>query len=88
MTADRQQLVHEAVSALVSALIAATIEPTPRPNAPDRLLSVDEAARALGIGRSVLYGLIASGRVRSVKVGRRRLIPSSAVAGYIAELAA
>ena len=46
---------------------------------PDRLLSLEQAARALGIGRSALYSEIGSGRIRSVKVGRRRLIPSSAI---------
>ena len=54
------------------------------PNAPDRLLSVDEAAVTLGLGRSLLYGEIQAGRVRSVKVGRRRLVPSAAITDYIA----
>ena len=53
--------------------------------APDRLLSVDEAAAGLGIGRSVLYGEMGAGRLRSVKVGRRRLIPAASIAEYIAE---
>jgi excisionase family DNA binding protein len=53
-------------------------------NAPDRLLSVDEAAALLGIGRSRLYDEIAAARVRSVKVGRRRLVPSGAIAEFIA----
>lgn len=52
---------------------------------PDRLLSVDEAARALGIGRTALYGELQAGRCRSVKVGRRRLVPSSALAAYSGE---
>jgi excisionase family DNA binding protein len=52
--------------------------------APDRLLSVDEAAAALGIGRSRLYDEIGAGRVRSVRVGRRRLVPSSAITERIA----
>jgi excisionase family DNA binding protein len=51
---------------------------------PDRLLSVDEAAALLGIGRSRLYDEIAALRVRSVKVGRRRLVPSGAIAEFIA----
>ena len=45
----------------------------------DRLLSVDQAAQALGIGRTALYSEIGAGRIRSVKVGRRRLVPSSAI---------
>ncbi|MFC8847138.1 MULTISPECIES: excisionase family DNA-binding protein [unclassified Micromonospora] len=43
------------------------------------MLRVEEAARALGIGRSLVYELIRSGRLRSFKVGSRRLIPASAI---------
>lgn len=57
------------------------------PNAPDRLLSIDEAAEALGLGRSLLYDEIGSGRLRTVKVGRRRLCPAGAIAEYIASRA-
>jgi len=46
---------------------------------PDRLLSIEQAARALGIGRTALYSEIGAGRIRSVKVGRRRLVPSSVI---------
>jgi excisionase family DNA binding protein len=53
------------------------------PRAPDRLLSIPEAADALGIGRSALYAELQAGRVRSIKVGRRRLVPASAVADRI-----
>jgi excisionase family DNA binding protein len=52
--------------------------------APDRLLDVDEAATTLSLGRTALYSLIAQGRLRSVTVGRRRLIPAGAVAEFIA----
>jgi excisionase family DNA binding protein len=55
------------------------IEARPSAREPDRLLSIEQAARALGIGRTVLYSEIRAGRIRSVKVGRRRLIPASAV---------
>jgi excisionase family DNA binding protein len=53
-------------------------------DAPDRLLSIDEARDALGIGRSLLFGEIGAGRLRSVRVGRRRLIPAGAIAEYVA----
>lgn len=46
----------------------------------DRLLvSVEEAARRLSVGRSLMYELIASGQVRSIKHGRRRLVPPEAL---------
>ena len=52
--------------------------------APDRLLSIAEVAELLGVGRSTLYGEVQAGRLHSLKVGRRRLIPSAAVAAYTA----
>ena len=52
-----------------------------------RLLSVIETARELGISRSVVYELLASGALRSAKIGRRRLIPREAVEEFIAGLA-
>ena len=74
-----------ALAELVDALRAELVDARPDPGGPDRLLSVDEAAGMLGIGRSRLYDEIAAARVRSVKVGRRRLVPSGAIAEYIAD---
>jgi excisionase family DNA binding protein len=51
-----------------------------------RLLRVDEAARLLGIGRSLAYDLIRSGRLRSIKIGGRRLVPLAAIDEAIAAL--
>lgn len=76
-----------ALAELVSALRDELAETRPDPGVPERLLSVDEAARALGVGRSMLYGEIASGRLRSLRVGRRRLVPASAIAAYVAAAA-
>jgi excisionase family DNA binding protein len=44
------------------------------------------AAAALRLSRSVLYELIRSGQLRTVKQGRRRLVPVSALAEYVASL--
>jgi len=38
------------------------------------LISIPDAARALGLGRSKLYELIAEGRLETVSIGRRRLV--------------
>jgi excisionase family DNA binding protein len=38
-------------------------------------VSIVEATRLTGLSRSTIYELIRAGRLRSVKVGRRRLIP-------------
>lgn len=44
--------------------------------------SVDEAAEALGIGRSNLYGLIATGEIKVVRLGRRTLVPRGQIERY------
>jgi excisionase family DNA binding protein len=38
------------------------------------LLTVSEAARRLGIGRTLMYELLSTGQVASVRVGRLRRI--------------
>ena len=53
---------------------------------PRLLLRVDEAGHRLNLGRTVMYELIRSGRLRSVKVGKLRLIPPSAVVEFVAQL--
>ena len=53
---------------------------------PAVLCGVDEAAEALRLSRSLLYELIRSGRLRTVKQGRRRLVPVSALAEYVNSL--
>ena len=78
-----------AVSELVEALresVRAEADAVPRE--PDRLLSVDEAAAMLGLGRSRMYAELGAGRLRSIQVGRRRLIPTAAIAAFISERAA
>lgn len=39
------------------------------------LLTVEEAAAALRIGRTKVYELLKDGDLRSVTIGRRRLVP-------------
>jgi excisionase family DNA binding protein len=51
----------------------------------DKLLSVDEAAAALGTSARFPRRLIAERRIRFVRVGRHVRIPQSAVEEYIAE---
>ena len=55
-------------------------------NVPAILYGVEEAAAALPLSRSVLYELIRSGQLRTVKQGRRRLVPVTALAEYVASL--
>jgi excisionase family DNA binding protein len=53
---------------------------------PPRLLRVEEAAQLLGIGRSLAYQLIRTGRLRSIKIGSRRLVPIAAIDEAISAL--
>ena len=88
MTPDHEGAIRTAVDGLVAAILGAVTEAAPLGNAPDRLLSVDEAASALGIGRSRLYDEIGAGRLRSIRVGRRRLVPAGSIADFIAAVPA
>ncbi len=46
---------------------------------PVLLLSVEQAARALGIGRSKAYELIAAGDLEAVHIGRATRVPVAAL---------
>jgi excisionase family DNA binding protein len=50
------------------------------------LLRPEEAAQRLAISRTVLFDLIATGEIDSVKIGRSRRIPLSALHVYVAAL--
>lgn len=46
-------------------------------------MSPDLAAASLGLGRTTTYRLIKEGRLRSIKVGRRRLVPADEIARFL-----
>jgi excisionase family DNA binding protein len=50
------------------------------------LLTVEEAARRLRLGRTLVYRLISSGELESVTVGRLRRVPAECLADYVAGL--
>ncbi len=52
------------------------------------LKSVSEVCEWTGLGRTRLYEEMNSGRLRSVKIGRRRLIPEQALADWLDTLSA
>jgi excisionase family DNA binding protein len=54
---------------------------------PERmLLTVEEAADVLRVGRSLMYELIARGAIKTVRIGRLRRVRPEALADYIASL--
>ena len=50
------------------------------------LLTVEEAAHRLGIGRTVMYRLVSSGAVESVTLGRLRRVPSECLDEFVSAL--
>lgn len=52
----------------------------------ETLLTIPEVMERLKVGRTFTYRLLLSGELRSVKVGRARRIPSTALDDYISTL--
>ena len=50
------------------------------------LHSIQSSTQILGIGRSSLYGLIGEGKICTVKIGRRTLIPDREIRRYVESL--
>lgn len=48
-------------------------------------LTVAEAARRIGIGRTKMYEFVVSGEIRSVKIGALRRIPAEAVSDFLSQ---
>ncbi|MEU2222604.1 excisionase family DNA-binding protein [Streptomyces sp. NPDC018347] len=46
------------------------------------LLTVEEAARRLSLGRTTCFALVRSGELESVTVGRLRRIPADAIPAF------
>ena len=91
MTTDTDRAAQ--VNSLLANLAAFLIE-VPNPPAallatqPRLLLTVDEAAEQLSIGRTTAWALVRSGDLESVQIGRLRRVHVDAVAAYAAQLSA
>lgn len=72
---DSKTQLADAIAALLSATAAAAA----KPKAPETVLTVHEAAERLKISRGLVYAAIKDGTIRSVRIGKRRLIPSSEI---------
>jgi excisionase family DNA binding protein len=60
--------------------------PPPRPMPERVLLTVEEAAEQLGIGRTLAYKLVSSGEIESIRIGRLRRVPTAAIQDYARRL--
>lgn len=52
----------------------------------DVVLTIEEAARRLRIGRTNMYALVMSGEIRSVTIGRLRRVPARCLTEYVDSL--
>ncbi len=50
------------------------------------LLSMEDAAAHLGLGRTTVYALVRSGALSPVRVGRRTLLPEAELVAYVGRL--
>lgn len=51
-----------------------------------QLVPIMDAAKALGVGRTTLYGMLADGTLESVRLGHRRLVVAESIKGLVQKL--
>lgn len=49
-------------------------------------VSINDAAKALGLGRTSIYAMIGDGRLEAFKLGRRTLVKTASIRGLVDEL--
>ena len=47
-------------------------------------VSINDAAKALGLGRTSIYAMLADGRLEAFKLGRRRLVKVDSIRRLVA----
>jgi excisionase family DNA binding protein len=55
-------------------------------HAPRVMLTPEQAAEALGIGRTTVFALIKNGELRSLLIGRLRRVPADEIDAYTERL--
>jgi excisionase family DNA binding protein len=84
MTPTAEHEIRRALQDLADALTRAIEQQPPLPRQAERLYSIEETSELTGLGRTVLYREMgAGGRLRSIKVGRRRLVAATAITDFI-----
>lgn len=63
-------------------------DPSDAARTPTLLLTVEEAAESLRLSRTLVYELVSSGELRSVKIGRARRVSVRALQDYVNRLEA
>lgn len=58
--------------------------PAKKDHIPALALRVEEAAKTIGIGRTVCFRLISQGHLRAIKIGSRTVVPITAIEDFLA----
>ena len=48
------------------------------------VITVDDIMKMLGIGRNVAYSILKSGVIKTIKIGKRYIIPKQSVINFLA----
>ncbi|OLF04713.1 hypothetical protein BLA60_39520 [Actinophytocola xinjiangensis] len=84
---DVAALLAQVVQLLASHSHEPATVPQPRePTPASVMLTVEEAAERLRIGRTTAWNLVKSGELRSVSIGRLRRVPAAEVQSYADQL--
>jgi excisionase family DNA binding protein len=81
--ASRLESLADEIISLIGQITAAASKPT---GAQSVMLTPEEAAESLRVSRTVVFTLIKSGTLRSVRIGNSRRIPTAALADYAESL--
>lgn len=76
----------EHINNVVTRAVTAAVRAELANHVPRRLLTKGTAAQALGVSERMVETLIQSGDLRSVRIGKRRLVPVQALDEYVAGL--
>lgn len=79
--ANELQAMRDAVTVLARA--SERVDPAAEEPVAPRLLTVPQAAAALGLGESTVHGLIRSGRLGSRKIGSARRVPLADLDAFV-----
>lgn len=60
--------------------------PTTEAPTPRLMLTVEQAAEAIGVGRTTMFALIKTGEIQSVRIGRLRRVPADEIDAYTQRL--
>lgn len=86
-SADFDHLLRRLSQTIGHAVVEILAERMPHDqDSPRVLITVEEAARRLSVSRTIVWQLVKSGALETVKIGRLRRVPTAAIDDYVAAL--